>query len=61
MAFPKEEVKVGESWQIPMNAEVSGFVMEGTATYKVSEVKTLTVPAGTYNVFKIDYRQATSA
>jgi hypothetical protein len=52
--FPKSEVKVGESWQIPMNSETSGVSLQGTANYKVSEVKTLTVPAGTYNVVKID-------
>jgi len=52
--FPKPEVKVGESWQIPLDSEVSGVSLQGTVNCKVSEVKSLTVPAGTYNVFKME-------
>jgi hypothetical protein len=53
-SFPKQEAKVGESWQIPLDTEVSGVSLEGAVNCKVSEVKSLTVPAGTYNVFKME-------
>jgi len=50
----KSEVKVGESWQMPLNTQESYASLEGTMTCKVSEVKALTVPAGTYDVFKLE-------
>lgn len=55
MVFPEEEAEVGISWQIPLNTALSGYVIEGTVTYNVTEMKTLTVPADTYNVFKVEY------
>jgi hypothetical protein len=53
-SFGKVEVRLGESWQIPLNAEMGGVSMQGTANYKVTELKALTVPAGTYNVYKLE-------
>lgn len=50
----KSEVKVGESWQIPLSTQESYANFEGAMNCKVSEVTTLAVPAGTYNVFKLE-------
>jgi len=53
-SFPKQEAKVGDSWQIPLDTVVSSVGIQGTVNCKISEVKSLTVPAGTYNVFKLE-------
>lgn len=50
----KSEVKVGESWQMPLSTQESYASLEGTMNCKVSQVKALTVPAGTYDVFKLE-------
>jgi len=52
--FQKEVVKVGESWQIPLNIQTEGFSLEGMVNYRLSEVRNITVPAGTYNAFRMD-------
>ena len=51
--FPEEEVRVGESWKIPLDAEVEGIELEGKISYKLSEITSVTVPAGTYEALKI--------
>ena len=37
--FPKEQAKVGDSWQIPMNIATSGFSIDGIVNYTLSEIK----------------------
>jgi hypothetical protein len=53
-SFNKSQARVGESWQISLDAKTNTYSIEGTMNCKVSEVKALTVPAGTYNVFKLE-------
>ncbi len=51
----KPEVKVGETVNIPFPSSNSQFMQTtGDLTMKFSGVEDLTVPAGTYRVFKID-------
>jgi hypothetical protein len=52
--FQKEEVKVGESFQIPIYLHTENFLFIGIANYRISEIKSITVPAGTYDVFRMD-------
>ncbi len=52
--FPKEKAKVGESWQIPFNIQKGEFSLQGTVNFGISGVTNITVPAGTYTVFKMD-------
>jgi len=51
--FPSEDVDVGESWQIPIDIEREGVKVDATMNYTLSEITTVTVPAGTYEVLKI--------
>jgi hypothetical protein len=52
--FISDEVRVGESWEIPLDITEEGFNIEGTLSYMLSEITTVTVPAGTYEVLKIE-------
>lgn len=52
--FPMEQAKVGDSWQIPMNIATSDFSINGIVNYTLSEIKNVNVPAGAYQVFRID-------
>lgn len=52
--FPKEEVRVGETWEIPFDMIVPGIDFEGTISYELSEITNVTVPAGTYEALKIN-------
>jgi hypothetical protein len=51
--FPNEDVDVGESWQIPIDTEREGVIVDATINYTLSEITTVTVPTGTYEVLKI--------
>ena len=51
--FPSDDVDVGESWQIPIDTEREGVKVDATINYTLSEITTVTVPAGTYDVLKI--------
>lgn len=46
-----EEVKVGDSWEIPFDVPEMDF--EGKMSFVIAELCNVDVPAGTYNVFKI--------
>jgi hypothetical protein len=46
-----EEVKVGDSWEIPFDVPEMNF--EGKMSFLVTELGKVDVPAGTYDVFKI--------
>lgn len=50
----KPEVKVGDTWQIPMSSGNSNVSITGVLTIKFGGIQDITVPAGTYWVFKID-------
>ena len=52
--FTEEEVKVGESWETPFDVEVPGVDFEGTICYELSEITSVTVPAGSYEALKIN-------
>jgi hypothetical protein len=52
--FPKQEAKVGESWQVPINLQFSGMSLVGTVNYKIVATNPITVPAGTYDVVSIE-------
>lgn len=53
--FAKEEMKVGESYQIPLNVSISGVNILGTVNYRISEAANKTFPhVGLYNVFRMD-------
>jgi len=51
--FTEEEIRVGESWNIPFDIEFSGIDLEGTVSYKLSGITSITVDAGTYEALKI--------
>lgn len=50
----RPEVQVGESWEIPLNVRSSNSSMTGTLTLTFGGIQEITVPAGTYTVFRID-------
>jgi hypothetical protein len=52
--FTSDEVRVGESWEIPIDITEEGISLQGTLSYMLSEITTVTVPAGTYDVLKIE-------
>ena len=51
--FTEEEIRVGEGWNIPFDIEFSGIDLEGTVSYKLSGITSITVDAGTYEALKI--------
>jgi hypothetical protein len=52
--FDKPEVKVGDTWQVPVNSGNSNFSVTGEMTITFGGIQNITVPAGTYKVFKVD-------
>jgi hypothetical protein len=50
----RPEVKVGESWQIPISSTNPNIITTGTMTITFAGIQNITVPAGTYQVFRID-------
>jgi hypothetical protein len=52
--FEKDQAKVGETWQIPLNWGNSDNSLKGTLIYKFGNIQSVTVPAGAYQVFKMD-------
>lgn len=52
--FPRTTARVGESWQIPLDLHVGQFSIEGTVNYGISGITSITVPAGTYTVVRMD-------
>jgi len=52
----RPEVKVGDTWQVPLSMGNSSFAcMHGNLTVTFGGIQDITVPAGTYEVFKIDF------
>lgn len=50
----KPEVKVGDSWQVPVNSGNSNISITGEMTITFGGIQNIMVPAGTYEVFKVD-------
>ncbi len=50
----KSQVKVGESWQIPVSTGNVSLGLTGEITLKFSSIQEITVPAGTYQVFVVE-------
>jgi hypothetical protein len=50
----RPEVKVGDTWTVPLNIGNSSIGMTGDATMMFGGFEDLTVPAGTYKVFRVD-------
>jgi hypothetical protein len=50
----KPEVKVGDSWKVPVNSGNSNISLTGEMTITFGGIQNITVPAGTYEVFKVD-------
>jgi hypothetical protein len=50
----KPEVKVGDSWQVPVNSGNSNISITGEMIITFGGIQNITVPAGTYEVFKVD-------
>lgn len=53
--FQKDQARVGETWQVPMGlSNLANVGPAGNLTYKFGDIQDITVPAGTYKVFRID-------
>lgn len=52
--FNTENVTVGDSWSVPLVNDLDNTTVRGTIHYTFSETTTVTVPAGTYDVIKIE-------
>ena len=50
----KPDAKVGDTWQIPLNTGNSTIGTTGEMTLKFADIQEITVPAGTYKIFRID-------
>jgi hypothetical protein len=50
----RPEVKVGESWQIPLTSTSAHVTVTGSMTLTFAGIENITVLAGTYQVFRID-------
>lgn len=50
----KPEVRVGESWEIPLSTNNASIGMTGSMTLTFRGIQDITVPAGTYKVFRVD-------
>jgi hypothetical protein len=50
----KSEVKVGDTWEIPLNPNNASIDMTGSLTLTFKGIQDITVPAGTYKVFRVD-------
>lgn len=50
----KSQVKLGESWQIPVSTGNASLGLTGEITLKFSSIQEITVPAGTYKVFVVE-------
>ena len=52
--FPMKEARVGDSWQIPIDMQTEQFNFTGSIDNRITETREVTVPAGTYEVFKLE-------
>lgn len=54
MYFPKDRARVKDSWDTPIDIRTGEFNLTGTIHNRITETRKLTVPAGTYDVFKLE-------
>ena len=52
--FQNDKATVGETWQVPLSFGNQTVGFNGTFTYTFGNIQTITVPAGTYKVFRMD-------
>ena len=52
--FPLSEAKVGDSWEVPIDMTTEMFNFTGTLDCVITETGEITVPAGTYDTFKLE-------
>jgi len=50
----KPEVKVGDTWEIPVNPNNASVGITGSLVLTFKGIQDITVPAGTYKVFRVD-------
>jgi hypothetical protein len=50
----KSEVTVGDTWVIPVNSSSSNSGLTGNMTLTFVDIQNIAVPAGTFNVFRVD-------
>ena len=52
--FNQSQAKVGDTWQIPLTANTNDVTV-GNLTITFKAIQDLTVPAGNFKVFRIDF------
>lgn len=57
--FNQSQAKVGDTWQIPLNTPQTG-ASAGEITITFKAIQDLTVPAGNFKVFRIDFSTTTN-
>jgi hypothetical protein len=50
----KPQVKVGDTWEIPVNPNNASIGITGSLVLTFKGIQDITVPAGTYKVFRVD-------
>ncbi len=55
--FNQTQAKVGDTWQVPLDSTTSNSAPAPEITVTFAAIQELTVKAGTYKVFKIDFSQ----
>ena len=58
--FNQTQAKVGDTWQIPLDTPASTSAPASELTVTFAVIQDLTVKAGTYKVFKIDFSAQTN-
>ena len=53
--FNQSTIQVGKTYQFPINIGNSTMSFSGTYNFKVADIETITVPAGTYKTFKLEF------
>jgi len=53
-SFNQSQAQVGDTWQIPLNTGDLGSAQASELTVTFKAIQSLTVPAGTFKVFRID-------
>jgi hypothetical protein len=50
--FQRQQVKVGETWTLPIDTSILGLSTQGIATHKITEIASVTAAGQTFNAFK---------
>lgn len=56
--FDQSTAKVGDTWQVPLTTGEPGYSQTENLTVTFKAIQDLTVPAGTFKVFRIDFSAA---